>query len=189
MMTSRAIGPPARVELIGRTTHFSDSLSDGPDDLGCHSFRHPQGSAPRSGSGGRGGSPPADSPRQGLGACRATVEHDVPRARARLVGDQQRRGVVNTVPDPGSYRRPSEFGRRGRPHARRPPRRRTTARRACRRTQPESRPATTRARPRTPTWKGGSRPGLGRAGALDVLPSVHGAVVLASPLAIDHSQG
>ncbi len=82
MMTSRAIGPPARAELIGRTTHFSDSLSTARTIWAAIPFGTRKDQQPRSGSGGRGGSPPADSPRQGLGARGATVEHDVHRARA-----------------------------------------------------------------------------------------------------------
>ena len=156
MTMSRVIGPPARAELIGQTTQFLDSSSTGSDDLGCHSFRHPKESAAQNASGRRGAAPPAHVPGQRLGAGRPTMEHDV--HRACVAGRRSATPAASSAPCPIPVRTGGRenSGPTDRQHAMRPPRRRTTARRACRRPRPEFRPATPRARPGTPTSTGGS---------------------------------
>ncbi len=191
MTTSRAIGPPARVELIGRTTHFSDSTGRRPGRSGL-----PFLSAPA-----RISSPEADQAAEAVRLPLTVHGSDsVPAAppwsttcTALVRGSSaisNARGVVNTVPDPGSYRRPSEFGS-ARSTTRKAP---STTQNDCTSSVPESSTGVPAGHATCQTWYAdvdrriAPRASVGPPFS-SFSPSVHGAVELASPLAIDHSQG
>ena len=106
MPLSCDVRPSGRADLIARTTQIRAAIRSGSAiPCGCRT-----GQPPRRGSGRRGASPPADRPRQGSVPAappwRMTCTALVPGSSAI----SNARGVVSTVPDPGSYRRPCEPG-------------------------------------------------------------------------------